>query len=45
MAPQAKVQCFAAKDKNGRLERWEYEPLPLKAGDIGMSLRVDSAES
>jgi len=35
MAPQAKVQCFAAKDKKGKLERCEYEPLPLQAGDIG----------
>ncbi|DBA82260.1 hypothetical protein WJX79_003382 [Trebouxia sp. C0005] len=34
MAPQAKVQCFAAKDKKGKLERCEYEPLPLQAGDI-----------
>ncbi len=42
MAPQAKVQCFAAKDKKGKLERCEYEPLPLQAGDIGtMDLHVD----
>jgi len=41
MAPQAKVQCFAAKDKKGRLERCEYEPLPLQAGDIGtMDLHI-----
>lgn len=41
MAPQAKVQCFAAKDKKGKLERCEYEPLPLQAGDIGtMDLHV-----
>jgi hypothetical protein len=41
MAPQAKVQCFAAKDKKGKLERCEYEPLPLQAGDIGtMGLHV-----
>ena len=42
MAPQAKVQCFAAKDKKGKLERCEYEPEPLQAGDIGTKdLRVD----
>lgn len=35
MAPQTKIPCFAAKDSQGKLERWEYEPQPLQAGDIG----------
>ena len=35
MAPQTKIQCFAVKDQQGQLEKWEYEPLPLEADDIG----------
>ena len=35
MAPQTKVPCFAAKDNKGKLERCEFEPTPLNAGDIG----------
>lgn len=35
MAPQMKVPCFAVKDKTAKVERWEFEPAPLQAGDIG----------
>ena len=35
MAPQTRVQCFAAKDKKAKLERWDYEPVPLQPHDIG----------
>ncbi|KAL3152712.1 hypothetical protein ABBQ38_012303 [Trebouxia sp. C0009 RCD-2024] len=34
MAPEIKVPCFAFKDKSAQLERWEFEPAPLRAGDI-----------
>lgn len=35
MAPQTKVQCFAVKDKKAKLERWEFEPVPLQPHDVG----------
>ena len=43
MAPQTKVQCFAAKDKKAKLERWEFEPVPLQPLDVGVTpaLNVD----
>ena len=39
MAPQTKVQCFAAKDKKAKLERWEFEPVPLQPHDVGAAPR------
>lgn len=40
MAPIASVPCFAAKDKSGKLELWQYEPKPLGDGDVGKSVNT-----
>jgi uncharacterized zinc-type alcohol dehydrogenase-like protein len=32
--PETTIQCYAVKQKGGKLERWEYTPEPLKDNDI-----------
>ena len=41
MAPQTKVQCFAVKDKKAKLERWEFEPVPLQPHDVGEASNIE----